>query len=103
MRNPCMSKSARSENSSELSTLDHTVLLTGLVQRLEPAIQMLAGMSRHVARAQHRALRRYARRDERVRVDAVLLEQLAPHHQRAQILPDVDRDHGGLGMAELEP
>src|SRR5580704_702062 len=62
--------------------LDDPVLLPNLLERLQRAIQMMPVMSRHVASAEHGALGRNAGRDERVGVDAVLFEQITPHHDR---------------------
>src|SRR6478736_137693 len=92
----------RSFSEPLLVLADHAVLLADLFERFQRAIQVVPFVRRHVAGAQHGALGRHAGRDERIGVDAVLFQQIAPHHDRAQILANVDRDDGGLRVAELE-
>src|SRR5262245_37184775 len=62
----------------------------------------MAFVCRHVARPEDLLLRRDARRDERVHVNAVVVEEALPHHHRAEILTDVDRDDRRIGVTQLE-
>src|SRR5690242_8013105 len=65
---------------SGASRLDDAVFFADFGEGFEGAVELGAFVRGHVAGAQHGALGRDAGRDEGVRVDAVLFQQVAPHH-----------------------